>query len=95
MDGFSEDAHPWYLTDLLIPCRRLLQDLHSLPNGCLSGYFVLAACWFDRYLADSHACFYAPSLLVWVIQILRRCSARAALLLHDVRIPRRREVISF
>jgi len=45
-----------YITDPLIPCCRLLQDFHSLLNGCWSGHFVLAACWFNRYLADPDAC---------------------------------------
>jgi len=42
-------------TDLLILCCRLLQDLHSLLNGCWTGHFVLAACGFNRYLADQDA----------------------------------------
>jgi len=76
-----------YLTDLLIPCCRLLQDLHSLPNGCS----LLA----QQISGRSARMFSALSLLVWIIQMLRRCSARAVLLLNASKTPRRRGVISF
>jgi len=66
-----------YLTDLLIPCCRLLQDLHSLPNGCRSGHFVLAACWLNRYLADRHACF----LLILCLSGSSKCWDDAQLVL--------------
>ena len=41
---------------VILRCRLLqLQDLHSLLNGCWTGHFVLAACGFNRYLADQDA----------------------------------------
>ena len=52
-------------------------------------------CWQPAGLTDIWQMFSAHSLLVWVIQMLKRCSARAVLLLHAGLIPRRLGVISF
>jgi len=59
------------------------------------GPFCAGSLLAQRISGRSTRMFSALSLLVWIIRMLRRCSARAVLLLYASITPRRRGVISF